>query len=137
MIPTRYTKRRRPSGKANPARDIRKTLQWVFGFPEKEKSGPGSLFDPDAAEYLRWTQNVVFALHFAERLDQGDNPKTARDNACNDVFGKDGPDDRTLQRYLRQVFGVTNRPSTIEEWKPVTNRFRVSLRKSMRETGLL
>ena len=35
MIATRYTKRRRPSGKAKQARDIRETLQWVFGFPTK------------------------------------------------------------------------------------------------------
>jgi hypothetical protein len=132
MIPTRYTEGRRLSGKAKQARDIRKTLQSVFGFPKK-KSGPGSLFDPDAEAHI-WTQKVVFALHFAGRLDQRDDPHTARDNACNDVFGKDGPDDRTLQRYLREVFGVVNLPSTIEAWKPVTNCYRVMLWKALRET---
>jgi hypothetical protein len=133
MIATRYTKRRRPSGKAKQARDIRETLQWVFGFPTKKESGPGSLFDPDAEEDLRWTQKVVFALHFAERLDQGDDPVTARSDACNDVFVED-VEDRTLQRYLREVFRLTRLPSTIEEWKPVTDEYRVALKTALRET---
>ena len=132
MKPTRYTEGRRLSGKTKPARDLRETFQRVFGFPTKEKNGPGSLFDPDAEAHI-WIQKVVFALHFAERLVQGDDPVTARSNACDDFFAE-VVDDRTLQRYLREVFDLTSLPSTIEEWKPVVDSYLVMLRKRHRET---
>jgi hypothetical protein len=100
-------------------RDVRKTLLRIFGFPEK-KSGPGSLFDPRPV--LPYLKKVLFALHFAERLNQGEDPVTARGNAGNDAFRED-VDDRTLQRYLLEVFGLTNLPSTSGEWKPLTDRY--------------
>jgi hypothetical protein len=113
-------------------RDIRKTLLWIFGF-SKKKGGSGNLLDPGAG-VLRWAQKAVFASHFAKRLDQGEDPVTARGNASTDAF-EEVVDDRTLQRYLREVFRLKNLPLTIEEWKPVTDWFRVTLKTAIRQTS--
>jgi len=108
-------------------RDVRKTLQWIFGFPEK-KRGPGSLFDPNPV--LPYLNKVIFALQFAERLNQGEDPVTARGNAGNDTFRED-VDDRTLQRYLLEVFGLASLPSTSEEWKPLTDRYFDAVKRTL------
>ena len=97
--------------------DERQTWRWIFGFP-KNKPGPGGLFDQDRALEKEMAQGL-FAMFFAGRLYDGQDPVEAREEAANDVFGADGPDDRTLQRYLEEF--LDNTPTTVEE---------------LRETGL-
>jgi hypothetical protein len=74
------------SNEARRARDIRKTLLWIFGFPNK-KAGPGNPLDP----YHGWRERankMTFAATFARRIRQGEDPVKARSNACNDVSGR-------------------------------------------------
>jgi hypothetical protein len=111
---------RMTSDDARRSRGVRKTLLWIFGFPKK-KTGPGKPLEP----YPHDEWKTVFAAKFAERIGRGDDPRTARDSACNAVFGERGPDDRTLQRYLREVFELPYLPSTVEEWKPLTDAYTV------------
>jgi hypothetical protein len=101
--------------RAKRADDVGKTLQWIFDFPKK-KPGPGGLFDPNG-ELLKELGKGIFALNFAIRLHQGEDPVEARGNAGNEFFPD--KDDKTLQRYLREEFRLKKLPRTIEEWIPV------------------
>jgi hypothetical protein len=102
------------SSKAKRTRDLGRVLPWVLGFPITR--GPGRVLDPEPESN---EPRLLFAIHFAGRVREGENPSLARQNACIDVFGDTGPDDRTLQRWLRKEFGLKTQPSTIEEWKKV------------------
>jgi hypothetical protein len=104
---------RMSSDKTTKAKDFRSILPWVFGFPTKR--GPGKILAPHSGG------KAAFALSFALALHRGDNPPTARRNACNKVcIGSDlNVDDRTLQRWLLKEFGLKNEPPTTEEWKRV------------------
>jgi hypothetical protein len=106
---------RMQSERAKRASDVGKTFQWIFNFPKK-KPGPGGLFDPDR-ELLKEMWKCEFALNFANRLYQGDDPVEARGNAGNEMFPD--KDDRTLQRYLREQFQLKKLPRSIGEWMPV------------------
>jgi hypothetical protein len=110
--------RMRPE-RAKLAGDVRKTFQWIFDFPKK-RPGPGGLFNEDQ-ELLKEAMKGVFALGFAIRLYQGEDPVQARRNAGDECFGVVGDvvDDRTLQRYLREQFELKNLPLTADEWKPL------------------
>jgi hypothetical protein len=106
------------SKKAKDARDLRKILPWVLGFPSRR--GPGNPLEVNQNQHKK-----AFALEFAIRMDTGDEPAAARLNACNAVFeGKyANADDRTLQRWLLEVFGLKKAPSNVKEWKKVTDKY--------------
>jgi hypothetical protein len=106
------------SDRAKGARDLRKILPWALGFPNKR--GPGNPLDIGRDRHKR-----MFALAFAIQLDKGDDPSAARLNACNAMFeGKyANVDDRTLQRWLLDVFGLKKAPPNVTEWKNVTNEY--------------
>jgi hypothetical protein len=93
------------SEKAGRASDLRKVLPWVFGFPRKH--GPGNLLNPQGNP-----ERLSFALEFGTRVLNGEDPVRARRDACNAVFdGKDAEvDDKTLVRWLLDVFGVKKAP---------------------------
>jgi hypothetical protein len=104
--------------KAKEARDLRQILPWILGFPNKR--GPGNPLDVDRDRHKN-----VFALAFTIQLDKGDEPPAARLNACNIIFeGKyANVDDRTLQRWLLDVFALKEAPLTVEKWKKVTDAY--------------
>jgi hypothetical protein len=107
------------SDKAKEARDLRKILPWVLGFPSKR--GPGTpLNNVDRIQHKR-----AFAIEFAIQIEAGNEPAAARLNACNATFeGKYASvDDRTLQRWLLDVFGLRKAPSNVEEWKKITRKY--------------
>jgi hypothetical protein len=106
------------SDRAKKARDLREILPWILGFPRKR--GPGNPLDTDRNQH-----KSAFALQFALQLDKGDNPSAARTNACNVIFeGKDANvDDRTLQRWLLEVFDLKKAPSNVEAWKKITDEY--------------
>jgi len=99
------------SNKAMQISDLRKILPWVFGFPEKH--GPGRLLNP----YLDSKQRD-FALKFSELVLNGDDPVTARREACNAVFdGKDADvDDKTLVRWLLKQLHLKKAPKSAKQW---------------------
>jgi hypothetical protein len=76
-------------------------------------------------ELIKEVSKAAFALNFAIKLYQGEDPVQARRNAGDEWFGiiDDGRtvDDRTLQRYLREQFQLKNRrmPLTADEWMPL------------------
>jgi hypothetical protein len=106
------------SKKAKNARDLRAVLPWILGFPKKH--GPGNPLDVDSNQHKK-----AFALAFAIQLDKGDAAPAARRNACNEIFGQavDDIDDRTLQRWLLEVFNLEKAPPTVGEWKNAVNKF--------------
>jgi hypothetical protein len=105
------------SDRAKLGGDVRKTLQWIFGFPSN-KPGRGGPFD-QFGELLKEGRKGAFALSFAMRIHAYEDPVTARANAANEAFGDDAPDDRTLQRYLREQFQLKSLPLTTLEWLSV------------------
>jgi hypothetical protein len=121
------------SDKAKRAGDVRKTLLWVFGFPEK-KPGPGGLFD----QYnllLKKTLRPLFAINFALKLYQGEQDVVkARRDTGDEVFGPvtgNTIDDRTLQRILLEQFQLKHLPLTAEEWVPVLDRHLLAIAERM------
>lgn len=111
---------RMQSKQAKRAGDARKALQWIFDFP-KTKAGPGGLFDQDRG-LLKEVAKSIFALNFAMRLYQGEDPVQARCNAGDEVFGlinSNTIDDRTLQRILLEQFQLKNLPLTADGWAPL------------------
>jgi hypothetical protein len=113
------------SERAKRVSDVREMFQWIFEFPKEKKPGPGGLFDQDS-ELLKEAAKGVFALSFAIKLYEGEDPVQARRNAGDECFSiiDDGKtvDDRTLQRYLREQFQLKkNRamPLTTDEWMPL------------------
>jgi hypothetical protein len=115
---------RMKSDRAKKSGDLRKILPWVFAFPDllernQRKRGPGNLLDPMKMKM----PDPRFGLRFAIRLAEGEaDPLVAMRNACNDVFdGEDASrDDKTYQKWLLEFFGLTEWPSTAEEWKTIT-----------------
>ncbi|MBR1155251.1 hypothetical protein [Bradyrhizobium sp. JYMT SZCCT0428] len=110
---------RMASNKAKAAGDLRKILPWVLGFSSKR--GPGNPLNyVDRIHHKR-----AFALEFATQIEAGDEPAAARLNACNAIFaGKyANVDDRTLQRWLLEVFGLRKAPSTAEEWRKIIHKY--------------
>jgi hypothetical protein len=95
--------------------DVRETFQWIFEFP-KNRPGPGGLFDQGRGLLTEMTK-ALFAMNFALRLHQGEDPVEARGNAGNDILPD--TDDRTLQRYLREKFRLKKLPRTAEGWIPL------------------
>jgi hypothetical protein len=112
------------SDKARRASDVRKTFQWIFGFP-KNKPGPGGLFNQNRG-LLEDVKKGLFALNFAIRLYQGEDPAKARRNAGHEVFDLIDDktiDDRTLQRFLLERFQLKNLPLATQEWMPVLDQY--------------
>jgi hypothetical protein len=100
--------------------DARKTLLWIFGFP-KNRPGPGGLFKP-GIEVLK----DQFAVNFALRLHGGeDDPVKARGDAGDEFLP--GTEDRTLQRYLLEVFQLKKMPSTYDQWMAVFDRHLMAI----------
>jgi hypothetical protein len=92
--------------------DLRAVLPKVLGFPKKKKSGPGKLlrpFDPDEVE---------FTHKFLTYIARGNDPKTARSNACDDMSPEfsDRHDDRALEKILLDGLGL-QKPPAAELWK--------------------
>jgi hypothetical protein len=110
------------SEKAEKTSDFRGILPWIFGFPKK-KHGPGKLLDP-----LRDEKQLRFTLDFGVRVLNGDDPVTARRNACNAVFdGKAANvDDKTLMRWVLLNLDLKKAPKNTEEWEKVVYKFLLS-----------
>ena len=106
------------SDEAKETRDLRKVLPWILDFPKKH--GPGNPLNVNSDQHKK-----AFALAFACRLDKGEDPSGARRNACNDILDGEqaNVDDRTLQRWLLDVFGLKEAPANVEEWKNVTHEY--------------
>jgi hypothetical protein len=109
---------RMASDRAKEAGDLRKILPWVLGFPNKR--GPGNPLNFD-----RIQQKTDFAIEFAMQIEAGNKPAVARLNACNATFeGKyANVADRTLQRWLLDVFRLRKAPSNVEEWKKIIRKY--------------
>lgn len=103
------------SDKAKEAREERDVLPWILGFAGVSR--PGNALDVDRDQHKK-----AFALAFAIRLDKGDDPPAARCNAYNDIFNREAADadDRTLQRWLLEVFGLKKSPP---DWKNVVDEY--------------
>ena len=103
---------RMQSPRAKKSRDLRQELPWVLDFPQKH--GPGNLLNPEGN--LR--RRATFAVRFAFRIRNGEPPLEAMRNACNDSFDADDAavDDKTLRRWLLELYGLKKWPRTTEEW---------------------
>jgi hypothetical protein len=103
---------RMQSQRAKTAREVRDVLPWILGFDGLRERG-------NALDINRYSYKKAFALAFAIRLDKGDTPPEARLKACNQIFlAKDtNIDDRTLQRWLLEVFGLKKAPA---DWMKFT-----------------
>jgi hypothetical protein len=93
------------------ARDLRKALPGILGFP-KNNRGAGHLLNPggmhDVHEY------ADLALKFVREIKLGRKPTAALANARAD--GDPEVDDRTLLRRIKKILGVTGNPHTKAEW---------------------
>ena len=100
------------SEKARRPSDLRKVLPWVLGFPKQ--SGRGNLLDP-----VNSRERIIFGLKFGLLVLAGEDPVTARQNACNFAFnGKEAEaDDTTLQRWIREDYFLEKAPKSAEQWK--------------------
>jgi hypothetical protein len=101
------------SGRARQTGDLRELLPWVIGFPKKR--GPGNSLDPDRA-----LDEISFTLEFVLQIMLGNDPVTARRNACEVLEGKAANvDDKTLMRWLLKQFNLKKAPKNAEQWKNV------------------
>jgi len=103
------------SEKARQSNDLRKLLPSVLGFPAKR--GPGRPLDPDRDQ----DDKSIFAIRFAIEIEKGKKPSIARREATKYLPESrvDKIDDKTLQRWLREIFDLANTPRSITEWKSV------------------
>jgi hypothetical protein len=96
------------------ASDLRKILPEVLAFPKKRR-GPGKPLrsgpEPD---------RFSFTTKFVNYIMQGDDPKSARDNACNDMGCKfaDKYDDKALVQILVDTMGLPETPHA-DQWKRI------------------
>jgi hypothetical protein len=64
------------------------------------------------------------------QICEGRAPVEARGNAGSELFPD--TDDRTLQRYLCEIFRLKKLPRTVDEWTPVFDRhIPVILKKAL------
>jgi hypothetical protein len=105
------------SEKARQTSDLRMVLPWVLGFPKKR--GPGNLLDP-----VGGPERVLFTLEFGYRVLRGQDPVSARRDACNAVFdGKEAEvDDKTLMRWTLEDFNLMKAPRSTEQWQEAIRR---------------
>jgi hypothetical protein len=105
------------SEKARRPSDLRKVLPWVLGFPKQR--GPGNPLDP-----VGGPERVLFTLEFGIRVLCGEDPVTARRDACNAVFdGKEAEvDDKTLLRWTLEDFNLEKAPKNTEQWQEVIRK---------------
>jgi hypothetical protein len=70
------------------------------------------------------------------RVHEGEEPREAMHNACNDAFdGKtaDKVEDKTLERWLKEGFGLEYWPASAEEWQMITRQYYERAISSLRE----
>ncbi len=101
------------SDKAKDAREVRDVLPWVLGFADVR----GNALDTHRDQH-----KYAFALAFAIRIDKGEKRPAARLNAYNEVCPQADVDDRTLQRWLHEVFGLKKKPS-LADWNNAITEF--------------
>jgi hypothetical protein len=111
--------------KAPKGSDLRKVLPWILGFPnvlepDQRKRGPGNLLNPDSEDGKR-KDKMSFALKFAIRLENGDDPQKAMVNASAEIFSE-GAEEKTLWNWLLKEFDLKKRPATADEWKTAARR---------------
>jgi hypothetical protein len=102
------------------ASDLRAVLPQVLGFPKK-KPGPGKLLQPGPDE-----DKISFTREFVNYILQGDDPKTARKEACNHTFSRkvaDKVDDKTLVHWLVDTMGLVKTPQNAKQWKTAVYRY--------------
>jgi hypothetical protein len=107
------------------ASDLRAVLPKVLGFPNKKKPGPGKPLRPGRPGLD--LDKADFILKFLPYIAQGDDPKTARSNACDGMspeFG-DRHDDRALEKVLLDGLGLQKTPPA-EVWKILAYRSMAS-----------
>ena len=105
---------RMQSREARQTQDLRKSLPWVFDFPQGPKA-PKHLLDPDGDP----NNKPLLAIRFAIRLES-EKPSTALRNACNDALCKeraDRIDDKTLRAWILREFELKHWPRTRAEWR--------------------
>jgi hypothetical protein len=107
--------------------DLRKVLPWVLGFPNvfdpaRRKRGPGNPLNPQSQDKRI---RGVFALRFAMRIENGQEPLEAMRDACSDVFDgrQANADEKTLQHWLCEEFNLKKWISNADEWKAVTGKY--------------
>jgi hypothetical protein len=101
------------------ASDLRKILPEVLAFPKKRR-GPGKPLRPG-----REPDKESFTTKFVNYVMQGDDPKTARANACNDMSPKfaDKYDDQALVKILVDTMGLPAKPQNPNQWKRTVCRW--------------
>ncbi len=102
------------------ASDLRAVLHEVLGFPKK-KPGPGKLLQP-----VPNVDKISFTRKFVNYVLQGDDPKTARKEACNRTFSlkvADKVDDKTLVHWLVDTMGLVKIPQDASQWKTVVYKY--------------
>jgi hypothetical protein len=118
------------SDKATKSKDLRKILPSILGFPAKR--GPGRPLDPDHVP----NDKLMFALLFTIEIHKGRKPSIARKDAMKHLPRNraDRIDDKTLQRWLKEVFDLTSSPRTVTKWKSVMRRHYGAFETLFRET---
>jgi hypothetical protein len=97
---------------ARQSADLRKVLPSIFGFPAKR--GPGRPLDP----YPGTLDREFFALRFAVEIAKGREPPDALVEACNVLDARRADkDDKTLWRWLKAEFELSDTPRTNAEWQ--------------------
>lgn len=101
------------------ASDLRKILPEVLAFPKKRR-GPGK-----PLRLGREPDKESFTTKFVNYVMQGDDPKTARANACNQMSRKfaDKYDDQALVKILVDTMGLPATPQNANQWKRTVYRW--------------
>jgi hypothetical protein len=102
---------------ARAAKDLRKVLPSIMGFPAAEKHGPRRPLDPVGGEHED-VPSLVFL--FATGLEKGLKPSAALRYATAKLLPDVADhDERTLIHWIMQNVGLERRPRTSAEWKAV------------------
>lgn len=107
-------------------RKPRDVLPWALGFDRVRGN---------ALDMVHDRRKLKFALAFAIQIDEHAKASEAskalkaskaRETACNEALGEDAKeDDRTLQRWVREIFGLKMRnPSPLDYSKAVAEFYR-------------
>lgn len=103
------------------ARDLRKALPGILGFPQNSRGRGANPLNPGGMNDARRDEYAEMATRFLRAIEGGAEPTAALAIARGE--GDPETDDRTVLRHIKRLLGVTGNPRTKAEWRAALRRW--------------